>query len=125
MRISFAWPNADPASAASESAAANFASCMISLFISDALILFGPRLRLRPSAHRDVGVDTLALALELDLGRLTGRERGDQVQHAGGIGDRLALHLEQHIAWLDARLVGGPAAQHPGDQRAARVVELE
>ena len=48
-----------------------------------------------------------------------GGERGDEVQHRGRVGDRLALDLDQHVAGLDARLVGRAAAQHAGDQRAA------
>src|SRR5467141_4222786 len=89
------------------------------------IFLFRPRLRLGTPADGDAGVHILALALHFHRRRRAWSESGDEVQHRRGIGDRLALHLEQDIARLDAGLVGGPAAQHPGDERASRAGELE
>src|SRR6266581_2016569 len=126
MRISFAWPKASPAAALNAAAKKHLENFMTPSDLSMMeCILFGARLRLGPPADGDAGVDVMALALELHLGGRPRRERGDQVQHGGGIGHRLALDLEQHVARLDPRLVGGSAAQHAGDQRAARAAELE
>src|SRR2546423_12140426 len=115
MRISFAWPNARSAMAASDSA-----TTVMDRFISPLpLDLFCSRLRLGPAAHRDVGVELLAGAFELHPRAVARRKRGDEVQHGGRIRHGLAPDLDEHIARLDARLVGRPAAPHPCRQRAA------
>src|SRR4051812_42150561 len=120
MRSSFAWPHARPAKRASDNATIDVRS-----FMNPPgwllRILFCTRDRLGPPADGDGGVDVVSLPLEPELRRLPRREGGDQVEHAGGIGHGLALHLDQHVAGLDAALVGGAAAQHARDERAARV----
>src|SRR5689334_3920601 len=67
---------------------------------------FGARLRLRAPSDRDVSFDVASLALQPHPRGLSGRQGRDQVQHAGRIGDRLALDLDEDVARLDAGLVG-------------------
>src|SRR5258708_16302694 len=114
MRISFAWPKASPAAALNAAAMKYLENFMTPPDLSMMeCILFGARLRLGPPADGDAGVDVMALALELHLGGRPRRECGDQVQHRGGIRHRLALDLDQHVARLDPRLVGGAPPPPP------------
>src|SRR4051812_36689785 len=113
MRISFAWPKAAPTAPASASAIPHFKLCMVlpcfDWFDCEWRILFRARLRLGTAADGDGGVDLLVLAAQLHLRLAAGGERGDEVQHRGGISHRPALDLEEHVAGLDARLVGRAA----------------
>src|SRR5687767_13538819 len=109
MRIS-PCAAARPAEAASASPSTdfrNFMSCSLSkkTILCAARGLFGARLGLGPAPDGDRRVELLLLALELHLRRLPGRERGDEVEHRGGIGHRPALDLDQHVAGLHAGLV--------------------
>src|SRR6188474_1009738 len=87
--------------------------------------LFGPGLLLGAPADGDRQLEVLALALELDLGGAAGSDHGNHIQHALRVGDLPAVDLQQHVARLDAGLVGGPVAEHALDDRALERADLE
>src|SRR6185503_18891768 len=98
MRISFACAKTCPAMSS--------AATTLAVFIPFSLESFrGSSLRLGPASYGNRGIDFVAVALQLHRRRLAGGERGDEIQHRGRIGHRLAFHLGEHVARLDAGLV--------------------
>src|ERR1044071_5355255 len=71
--------------------------------------------------HRDRALRAVAPDVEV---RLRSRlHRRDERRQLGRAVDRLAIDREEHVARLDARLVGRAAGLHRGDQRAPGLFE--
>ena len=50
---------------------------------------------------------------------------GDDARQILHLADGLAVELDDHVARLDAGLLGGPGRRHFGDERALHLAEIE
>src|SRR4249920_2739198 len=82
-------------------------------------------LRSWPSADGDGEIGVGLIARQPDYGLLARLQRGDQVEHGGGVGHRLIVHRKQDVAGLHPCFIGGAAALDLRDQHATRRGQLE
>ncbi len=76
-------------------------------------------------AERDGLGDLLALAHDDDLDLLADRHGGDEARQIAGLLDLLAVELDDHVACLQSRRLGGTLVVDARDQRAARAAQAQ
>src|SRR5262245_32590981 len=55
-------------------------------------------------------------ALEIDGHRITGLCRGDRTAKALDVSDRLSIHFDDRVAWMNARLIARAPRRHVGHE---------